>query len=77
MIDKSVLHHIGHQHGSDGWLFKDEYADEEENVAGSSFVPYRPRSEFEKYMVREMHSLKILLKHQLRRHGNQEDAGHE
>ncbi|WVZ22099.1 hypothetical protein V8G54_000643, partial [Vigna mungo] len=60
VIDKSALHHMGLQHGLDGWLFKDEYAGEEEEVVGSSSAPYRPRSEFKKHMVRKMHSLTIL-----------------
>ncbi|KOM48181.1 hypothetical protein LR48_Vigan07g188500 [Vigna angularis] len=60
LIDKSALHHIGLQHGPEGWMFKDEYAEEEEEAAGSSSTPYRPRSEFEKYMVRQMHFLTIL-----------------
>ncbi|WVY90522.1 hypothetical protein V8G54_036036 [Vigna mungo] len=60
MIDKSALHHMGLQHGPDGWIFKNEYAGEDEDVAGSSSASYMPCSEFEKYMVREMHSLNIL-----------------
>ncbi|KOM55437.1 hypothetical protein LR48_Vigan10g132900 [Vigna angularis] len=60
MIDKSALHHMGLQHGPNKWLLKDEYVGEEEEAAGLSSTPYRPRSEFEKYMVRQMHSLNIL-----------------
>lgn len=51
------------QHGPDGQLFKDEYlADEEEAPSGSSSTSFQPRSEFEKHMVRQMHSLTILCK---------------
>ncbi|KOM27172.1 hypothetical protein LR48_Vigan404s002300 [Vigna angularis] len=60
MSDKSALHHMGLQHGPDGWLFKNEYVGEEEEAASSSLTPYRPRSEFEKKVVRQMHSLTIL-----------------
>ncbi|KOM34379.1 hypothetical protein LR48_Vigan02g052900 [Vigna angularis] len=59
MIDKSALHHMGFQHGPNGWLFKDEYVGEEEVAIGSSTTPYRPRSEFEKHVVRQLHSLTI------------------
>lgn len=61
MIDKSALHHMGLQHDQDGLLFKDEYVGEEEEVVGSSSAPYRPCLEFEKHMVRQMHSLTIIL----------------
>ncbi|WVY89456.1 hypothetical protein V8G54_034970 [Vigna mungo] len=60
LIEKIALYHMGLQHGQDGWLFKDEYAAEEEEVVGSSSTPFRPRFEFEKHMVRQMHSLTIL-----------------
>lgn len=40
--------------------FKDEYTAEEEEVVGSSSTPFRPRSGFEKHMVRQMRSLTIL-----------------
>ncbi|KOM49360.1 hypothetical protein LR48_Vigan08g018700 [Vigna angularis] len=60
MIEKSALHHMGLHHGLNAWLFKDEYADEEEEATRSSSIPYRPRSEFEKFIVREMRPLKNL-----------------
>ncbi|XP_047161390.1 uncharacterized protein LOC124831443, partial [Vigna umbellata] len=50
MIDKSTLHRMGLQDGPNGWQFKDELADEDEDAAGSSSVPYRSRSEFEKFI---------------------------
>ncbi|KOM36017.1 hypothetical protein LR48_Vigan02g216700 [Vigna angularis] len=60
IIDIIVLHHMNLRHGPDGWLFKDENQDEEEAPNGSSAASFRPKSEFEKYMVRQMHSLSIL-----------------
>ncbi|KOM28764.1 hypothetical protein LR48_Vigan583s001500 [Vigna angularis] len=60
MIDKFALHRIGLQHTPDGWQFKNEYVEEDNVVAESSFIPYRPRSEFEKSLLKEIRSLKIV-----------------
>ncbi|KOM37504.1 hypothetical protein LR48_Vigan03g088600 [Vigna angularis] len=60
MIDKSTLHHMGLQHGQDRWLFKDEHAGEEEETASASSAPHRVHFEFEKHMVRQMHSLSVI-----------------
>ncbi|WVZ26087.1 hypothetical protein V8G54_004631 [Vigna mungo] len=63
LIDKTALHQMRLQHGPNGWIFKDGYlTDEEEALSGSSSASFRPRSEFEKHMVRQMHSLTILCK---------------
>lgn len=42
LIDKTALHRMGLQHGLEGWLLKDEYADEGEEAARSSSAPFRP-----------------------------------
>ncbi|WVZ04036.1 hypothetical protein V8G54_024842, partial [Vigna mungo] len=61
LIDKTALQHMRLQHGPERWLFKDEYMDDdEEATGGSSSAPFRPRSKFEKHMVRKMHSLTVL-----------------
>ncbi|WVZ21836.1 hypothetical protein V8G54_000380 [Vigna mungo] len=59
-IDKNALHHMGLQHGPDGWLFKNEHMAKEEGAFASSSAPFRPRFKFEKHMVRQIHFLTIL-----------------
>ncbi|KOM40961.1 hypothetical protein LR48_Vigan04g115900 [Vigna angularis] len=52
IIDKISLHHMSLQHGPDGWTFKDENQDAEgEAPTGSSAASFKPKSEFEKYIV--------------------------
>ncbi|KOM48321.1 hypothetical protein LR48_Vigan07g202500 [Vigna angularis] len=60
MIDKSALHCMGLQHTPDGWEFKNEFVEEDNDVAESSSIRYRPRSEFKKFMLKEIRSLKIV-----------------
>ncbi|KOM31350.1 hypothetical protein LR48_Vigan01g090500 [Vigna angularis] len=49
---------------NNGWVFKDENQNEEDVPApynvGSSSAAFRPKIEFEKFMVRQMHSLSTL-----------------
>lgn len=52
---------MGLRHGSNGWTLKDENMDdEEEALARSLSASFRPNFEFEKHMIRHMHSLSIL-----------------
>lgn len=62
LVDKNALHQMGLRHNEDGWVFKDENQNEEEMAgnAGTSSSVFRPKSEFEKFMVRQMHSLSTL-----------------
>ncbi|KOM48100.1 hypothetical protein LR48_Vigan07g180400 [Vigna angularis] len=60
MINKSSLHKMGMQHTPDGWQFKNEVAEEDQEVGQSSSIPYRARSEFERTLLREIRSLKIM-----------------
>ncbi|KOM31937.1 hypothetical protein LR48_Vigan01g149300 [Vigna angularis] len=64
IIDKTALHHMNLRHGPDGWIFKDENLDREEALAGSSTANFRPKSKFEKFMVRQMNSLNTLCRSQ-------------
>ncbi|WVY92730.1 hypothetical protein V8G54_031818 [Vigna mungo] len=60
MINKSTLHKMGMQHTPDGWQFKNEVAEEDEKARQSSSIPYRAHSEFERNLLREIISLKII-----------------
>ncbi|WVZ21007.1 hypothetical protein V8G54_008329 [Vigna mungo] len=51
---------MGLQHTLDGWLFKNEVAEEDEEAGQSSYIPYRARSEFKRISLREIRSLKIM-----------------
>lgn len=51
---------MGLQHGVNGWAFKDENQGEEQAPAGSSSASFKPKSEFEKYMIRQVPSLSTL-----------------
>ncbi|KOM38271.1 hypothetical protein LR48_Vigan03g165300 [Vigna angularis] len=41
-------------------MFKSEYVEEDEEAGGSSSIPYNARSEFERTLLREIRSLKIM-----------------
>ncbi|KOM51876.1 hypothetical protein LR48_Vigan09g053500 [Vigna angularis] len=60
LIYKSALHKMGMQHTPEGWVFKVEATKEDEEVEGSSSIPYRTKWEFERTILREMKSLKIM-----------------
>ncbi|KOM45586.1 hypothetical protein LR48_Vigan06g089200 [Vigna angularis] len=51
---------MGMQHTLEGWVFKVEATEEDEEAEGSSSIPYRAKSEFERTILREMKSLKIM-----------------
>ncbi|WVZ22589.1 hypothetical protein V8G54_001133 [Vigna mungo] len=45
---------------ANGWQFKSEYVEEDEEVGESSSIPYRARLKFEGTLLREIRSLKIM-----------------
>ncbi|KOM48156.1 hypothetical protein LR48_Vigan07g186000 [Vigna angularis] len=59
LIIKAVLHMMGLQHTFEGWQFKSEIVEDENDIEQSS-TPYRARSEFERIVLREIKALKIM-----------------
>ncbi|KOM48171.1 hypothetical protein LR48_Vigan07g187500 [Vigna angularis] len=55
------------RHGENAWVFKNENLNEEETHsvdASSAASSFRPKTEFKKFMVRQMHSLSTLYQSQ-------------
>lgn len=60
MIGKPALDKMGLLHTPEGWQFKSEKVKEDEEARGSSSIPHNARSEFEKALLKEIRSLKVI-----------------
>ncbi|KOM26326.1 hypothetical protein LR48_Vigan252s003800 [Vigna angularis] len=59
LINKVALHMMGLQQTYEGWHFKSEVPEDEDDTKQSS-IPYRARSEFERTVLREIKAIKIM-----------------
>ncbi|KOM52140.1 hypothetical protein LR48_Vigan09g079900 [Vigna angularis] len=60
LINKAALHKMGMQHTPEGWRFTDEVTKDDDEAGQSSSITYKARSEFERTLLREIKSLKIM-----------------
>ncbi|KOM29722.1 hypothetical protein LR48_Vigan748s000200 [Vigna angularis] len=59
LVNKVALHMMDLQHTSEGWQFKSEVAEDEDDVEQPSIL-YRARSEFERKIMREIKAPKVM-----------------
>ncbi|KOM43326.1 hypothetical protein LR48_Vigan05g093000 [Vigna angularis] len=60
-ISKILIHFgVDYIDESKGWRFMDEVTEDGDEVGQSSSIPYRARSKFERTLLREIKSLKIM-----------------
>ncbi|KOM41079.1 hypothetical protein LR48_Vigan04g127700 [Vigna angularis] len=60
LINKATLHKMGMQHTPEGLRFKDKVTKDGDEAGQSSSIPYMAHSEFERTLLREIKSLKIM-----------------
>lgn len=60
LISKSALHMMQMQHTPEGWVFKNEAANNEGEAKPFDAIPYRSRSEFERIVLRELRALRMM-----------------